>query len=139
MVKRGDLGQRRFDCFYDNLDGSLEWYECSLWLAQPNTEGVYVIYLSATETCNTRIVYVGQGHLRRRIKSHQKPKSDVTGAVPCRVNQYRLCVSWAIVKTEKTRKGVERYLAEELLPEEGKQWHNTIPIRVELPKFRQLW
>ena len=139
-MKRADLErlQKRFELFYDRLEDALEWYEQSFWSVQPKASGVYVIYLH-TEPHRVRVIYVGHGNVRKRIKCHQKPESGVMSAVPRIHDRYKLCVAWAIVKVRKDRKGIERYLAEELFPEAGKQWHNDNPIKVNLPQFWLHW
>ena len=139
-MKRADLErfQKRFELFYDRLEDDLEWYEQSFWSVQPKASGVYVIYLH-TESHRVRVIYVGHGNVRQRIKSHQKSESGVMSAVPRVQDRYKLCVAWAIVKVRKDRKGIERYLAEELFPEAGELWHNDNPIKVNPPQFRLHW
>lgn len=139
MVKRGDLLQKHFDWFYDRLEGDLEWYEQSFWVKQPRRNGVYVIYLY-TDTNNLRVLYVGQGNFRERInRAHQKAESRTMNAVPNVQDKWRLCVARAYVRTKRTRKGIERYLAEELYPEAGERWDNVVPIRVNQPPLRFRW
>ena len=53
-------------------------------------------------------------------------------ALPDVQDRYKLCVSWAILIGRQERKGVERYVAEELEPEAGEQWHNINSRQGEL-------
>ena len=134
MVNR----QLLLELLYDRLDNDLEWHEQSFWSRQPRANGVYVVYLYPGAS-NRRVIYVGHGNFWHRMREHRKPESRVMSALPDVQDRYKLCVSWAILIGRQERKGVERYVAEELEPEAGEQWHNIIPVKVNLPPLRLRW
>lgn len=87
-------------------------------------EGVYVIWYGGP---NGRVVAVGQGAIRERLKAHR--------ADP-RLESYRplnLIVSWAVVSAD-LRAGVERFLAESYRPlvSDGIPDHGVLPVAVNL-------
>lgn len=45
-----------------------------------------------------------------------------------------LRVSWAPVESERDRRGIERYLADQLRPSMGYHWPKVEPIPVNLPE-----
>ena len=113
----------------------LSWAKCcgDVWcrlnhldLSTVSGDGVYVIWYVDDELDDVYI-YVGQGILGGRLEFH-RTNDDV--------QFYKdfgtLYVTWAKVPSQK-RDGVEKYLADELLPLEGKQHPDVRPIEVNLP------
>ena len=90
--------------------------------------GVYVIWRWGTTSRRMRVLYVGQGNIRRRIRQH---RHNIRAHPMGREGDLR--VTWALVKSEDARSGIERYLANELKPRFGKHWPAVEPIAVDLP------
>ena len=114
---------------------NLRWIKCQgdVWcqlnmvnLDHPhfdNMDGVYVIWHGGT---GADVVYVGQGHVRDRLKEHRTNRE-----IQAFVN-LGLFVTWAAVQQEY-RDGVERFLAQDLKPKVGKTFPDCLPITVNLP------
>ena len=86
-------------------------------------EGVYIIWHGGKKP---RVVYVGQGKIRDRIRAH---RSDVE--IQEFVSQ-TLFVTWASVGRQQ-RNGVERYLADRWRPKVGSSHPDVLPIEVSSP------
>ena len=69
-------------------------------------EGVYVIWHSGREA---RVVYIGQGRIRKRLEEHRNDKrvQQYATSVPMSV----LFVTWAKVLAPQDRYGIEKHLA----------------------------
>ncbi|MEA3312114.1 MAG: hypothetical protein U9Q76_07850 [candidate division WOR-3 bacterium] len=94
-----------------------------------NFEGVYVIWHGGEEPIRQRIVRVGQGKIRERLKEH-KEDEEILAFKP-----KGLYVTWAAVDG-RSRDGVERYLGDTLnpkTPKKDKRFPDATPIRVNLP------
>jgi len=88
-----------------------------------NLEGVYIIWHGGQAPAT---VYVGAGNIAERLAAHRQDS---------RILQYSslgLFVTWAAV-IAPFRDGVERYLADKLLPKEGSAHPNVTPISTNLP------
>lgn len=86
-------------------------------------EGVYMIWHGGS---TPRVVYVGQGNIRDRLRSH---RSDVS------IQQYEgfdIFATWASVP-QHHRNGVEAHLASVWSPLEGTTHPNVPPIQVNSP------
>ena len=114
----------------------LSWKKCGgdVWcrlnhldLSTVSGNGVYVIWY-VDDDMDQVYVYVGQGILRERLESHR-----TNDDVQCYKNLGTLYVTCAKVTSQKERYGVEKYLANELLPLEGERHPDVIPIEVNLP------
>ena len=114
----------------------LSWAKCSgdVWcrlnrldLSKVSGDGVYVIWYVDGEL-NDVYVYVGQGTLKERLEFHQ-----TNDDVQFYKNFGTLYVTCAQLRSQKKRYGVEKYLADRLLPLEGKRHPNVDPIKVNLP------
>ena len=101
----------------------LNWFECDIDgdLTEVSERGVYVIW------CDDLCIYVGQGSIRDRLEYH-RTNDDVQAYG----DFGRLYVTWAKVSSHK-RDGVEKYLADELDPQEGELHPDVDPIKVNLP------
>lgn len=88
-----------------------------------NFGGVYIIW-SGGQTPAT--VYVGQGEIAARLKDHRKEQDILQHS------HLGLFVTWAKVG-QPNWDGVERFLADRLLPKEGTRHPNVTPIQVNLP------
>ncbi len=75
-----------------------------------------------------RVLYVGQGNIRRRIRQHRHN----IRAYPIE-RQDDLRVTRALVESEDERSGIERYMADELRPRFGSKWPKVEPVPVNLP------
>jgi len=83
-----------------------------------NLNGVYIIWSGKIT------IYVGSGFIRDKISEN---RNDI------RINSYKdLKVVWAHVD-EQNLQGVEKYLANTLLPREGERHPEVIPIAVNFP------
>lgn len=85
--------------------------------------GVYIIWHGGTDP---KVVYVGQGNIRDRLKNHRSDR---------RIQQYKdldLYVTWATVSAQE-RAGVEAYLADYWNPKEGEQHPDARYINVNSP------
>lgn len=91
-------------------------------LTKVSGDGVYLI------RCDDLWIYVGQGSIRDRFKFHQT-NEDVQSYSKLGT----LYVAWAKVPSKKKRYGVEKYLADKLLPLEGGRHPDVDPIKVNLP------
>ena len=89
-----------------------------------DASGVYIIWHGGNPS---RVVYVGQGNIVDRLKSHRND---------ARILAYRksgtLMVTWASVAWN-FRDGVERYLADQLHPLVGDAHPNVLGIAVNSP------
>ena len=93
--------------------------------------GVYVIWRRGVRPRGAmRVLYVGQGNIRRRIRQHRH-----NIRVYPRGREADLRVTWALVESEDERSGIERYLANELRPRFGKYWPRVEPVAVNLPQL----
>jgi hypothetical protein len=114
---------------------NLQWNKCDgnqwcnfliLNLDHPhfdNFEGVYIIWHGAPDPA---VVYVGQGFIKDRLKSHREEPW---------VQKYKtqgLLVTWAKVDRQ-SRDGVERFLANKWQPKEGEKHPDVPPIEVNSP------
>lgn len=86
-------------------------------------EGVYVIWHGGTDP---RTVYVGQGNIRERLTSHRDDPNILQYA------RRGLFVTWAEVDV-RYRSGIERYLADRLMPLHGVQHPQVPPVVVNFP------
>ena len=97
---------------------------CGLERLNLNTvtgSGVYVIW------AGNKWVYVGQGDIASRVQVH-KNASTILGYRDIG----RLMVTWAVLPASQMD-GIERYLADTLMPAEGEQHPVALPIPVNLP------
>ncbi len=92
--------------------------------------GVYIIWRRGVPSRRMRVLYVGQGNIRRRIRQH---RHNIRAHPRGREGDLR--VAWALVEDPAERSGVERYLADELRPRFGSQWPRVGPVRVNLPEL----
>ena len=115
---------------------SLNWIKCQgdVWcnfnavnldhIHFNDTEGVYIIWHGGA---NPKVVYVGKGNIRDRIKYHRE-RSDIQ-----QFSYLNLFVTWAKVKPEY-QDGVEAYLANNWKPPiVGDRHPDTDPIFVNSP------
>lgn len=114
---------------------NLKWIKCQgeVWcvlnqvdLDSPhfnNMDGVYVIWHGGPDAA---VVYVGQGHVRDRLKEHRTNKEIQAFA------RLSLFVTWAAVQ-QGQRDGVERFLAEKLKPKVELKMPEALPTTVNLP------
>ena len=90
-----------------------------------NLHGVYIIWHGGP---NPKVVYVGQGNIKERIKKH---RSDP------RIQQYvnlDLYVTWGKVDEKRDRDGVELYLAKTWnLEDSGRHPQTSPPMKVNSP------
>ena len=113
----------------------LSWVKCvsSVWckLSAVNLDhehfvdmaGVYVIWHGGD---NPSVVYVGQGVIEDRLRSHRTDE---------RIQEYAnldLYVTWARVEPAN-RDGVERYLRDKWKPKVGDRFPDANPIEVNSP------
>lgn len=85
--------------------------------------GVYIIWHGGPEP---KVVYIGQGDIRVRLKKH---RTDLE------IQQYAhldLYVTWATV-SQQDRDGIEAYLADYWNPKEGEQHPDARLINVNSP------
>ncbi len=114
---------------------TLTWGKCSgntwcnfltLKLDHPlfsGLEGVYVIWHGGPSPAT---VYVGQGIIAERLRAHRTDSRILKHAVN------GLFVTWAPVDA-LSRDGVERFLAEKLVPKEVSRTPEASPINVNIP------
>ena len=88
-----------------------------------NTEGVYVIWHGGT---NPKVVYVGRGNIRERIREHRQ-RTDIQ-----EYSRFTLFVTWAKVAPE-FQEGVEAYLASYWKPKAEKKHPTAEHITVNSP------
>ena len=67
--------------------------------------GVYVIWRRGTASRRQRVLYVGQGNIRRRIRQH---RHNIRAYPMGREGDLR--VTWVLVESRDERSGIERYL-----------------------------
>ena len=118
----------------------LSWAKCrgDVWcrlnqldLSTVSGDGVYVIWCDhEMDGIDHMYVYVGQGSIRDRLQSHKANRRIASYA-----KYGTLYATWAAVSSQ-SRDGVERFLADELEPWEGKEHPDVPPIEVNLP-FRK--
>ena len=91
-----------------------------------NLHGIYCIFqLVPAKYKLYHTIYVGSGIIRNRIKAHRKEPN---------IKRYKyLLVTWAEIPKQGNREGVERYLADELIPLEGSDYPDVEPIAVNFP------
>ncbi len=82
--------------------------------------GVYVIWRAS----DGRVVYVGSGEIAARLMEHRRATWATT--------QGALLATWTPIP-EGQRAGVERFLAHQFNPLEGKAYPAVAPITVNLP------
>ena len=104
-------------CHLDRVD--LESFE--------DVRGVYVIWNPEMDSHSTNVVRVGQGHINGRLADHRND-SEITDH-----GKDDLRVTWAAVKGQVNRRGIERYLADRLNPLVGSRFPDVTPIQVNLP------
>ena len=88
-----------------------------------HADGVYMIWHGGK---TPRVVYVGQGNIRKRLQFHRNNT---------KIQQYAnldLFVTWAVVPQER-RNGVEVYLATHWRPLIGENHSDAAPIAVNFP------
>ncbi|MHC8510455.1 MAG: hypothetical protein ACYYKD_13920 [Rhodospirillales bacterium] len=90
--------------------------------------GVYIIWHNGAFSKNAEVVRVGQGDVEDRLSAHWQ---DVN--ITRHKNRGMLLVTWAVVLSEHTRDGIERFLGDTLKPLEGKRFPNAVPISVNYP------
>ena len=90
--------------------------------------GVYVIWRRTTPSRRQRVLYVGQGNIRRRIRQH---RHNIWAYPMGREGDLR--VTWALVESGDERSGIGRYLADQLQSRLGHHWPKVEPIPVNLP------
>ena len=117
----------------------VEWVSCvggwcrlkDLFLDGMRTHyGVYIIWRRGVPSRRMRVLYVGQGNIRRWIRQH---RHNIRAYPKGREGDLR--VTWALVESESERSGIERYLADELKPRFGKKWPRVEPVPVNLPQM----
>lgn len=102
------------------------------WLDPENTNwatvncyGVYAIWRVGNYTVPPRYVRIGQGQIADRVQAHMR---DAT------ITQHRpLRFTFAAVNALQVD-GVERYLAETMIPLVGHRFPDVLPIPVNLPR-----
>ncbi len=113
----------------------LDWAKCvgGVWcsfqevnLAGVNTRGVYMIWYLGKQGQAGRVVYVGQGNIADRLRSHRDNRQIQAFA------SHGLLVSWASVAPAHLD-GVERYLADQWQPLVGDAHPNVSSIAVNAP------
>ena len=104
-----------------------------------NLRGVYVIWYW-DKLGNPIAIRVGQGEIRERILYHRtNPQITAYRTIqqfpPRPIPEFRpLYVTWAEVRIQDKRLGVERYLANMLKPLVG-EYPDVLPIQVNLPPW----
>ena len=88
--------------------------------------GVYIIWYQGKQGQAGKVVYVGQGDIASRLRSHRQNSRIQAYAA------HGLLVSWASVDA-RYRDGVERYLADTWKPLVGEAHPVTSPIAVKAP------
>ena len=88
-----------------------------------NSSGVYVIWHGGE---NPATVYVGKGHIARRIRFHRNSDEIL------KFSHLGLFVTWAQVSPSH-QEGVERFLAASLNPKAGENHPHVTPITVNFP------
>lgn len=86
-------------------------------------KGVYIIWHGGQQPAT---VYVGQGNIADRIRDHRKDSNIL------QYLSYGLFVTWAQVG-DSSLDGVERFLADTLIPKEGSLHPSVSPIAVNFP------
>jgi hypothetical protein len=102
-----------------------DWCSFStLDLGTVDEEGIYIIWHTGNPS---RVVYVGQGDVASRIRTHRTDS---------RITQYAqsgtLKVTWAAVSA-RYRDGIERYLADKWSPLVGDAHPEVLPLAVNSP------
>ena len=92
--------------------------------------GVYIIWRRGVPSRRMRVLYVGKGNIRRRIRQH---RHNIRAYPWGREGDLR--VTWVLVGSKYDRSGVERFLADELKPRFGSKWPKVEPIPVNLPEL----
>ena len=87
-------------------------------------QGVYIIWHAGNPS---RVVYVGQGDIASRLRSH-RTRPDINGYA----RYGSLYVTWASVPASQ-QDGVERYLADKWSPLVGDAHPDVLPIAVNTP------
>lgn len=95
----------------------------SVDLSNVTTNGVYIIWHAGNPG---KVVYVGQGDVADRVKSHRS-NSDILA-----YSKLGLYVTWASVSATQ-KDGVERYLADTWSPLVGDAHPAANPIAVNSP------
>lgn len=88
-----------------------------------NLSGVYVIWHGGS---NPSTVYVGRGNIAQRIREHRNSDEIL------KFSHLGLFVIWAQV-APSSQEGVERFLADSLMPKVGTAHPNVPPIQVNFP------
>ena len=110
------------------------WYSFK-WISMKQLglqRGIYIIWYPEIDDWPLRVAYVGQGIVRNRIFHHLCRFSRILDKLE-RVEHLRL--TWTLVPDQTDRDGIERYLAEVLLPEVGETWPEALAIKVNLPDW----
>lgn len=89
-----------------------------------STDGVYIIWHSGNPA---QVVYIGQGDVASRIKTHRN-RQEITKYA----SKGQLLVTWASVLAHQ-KDGVERFLADKWNPLIGDAHPNVLPITVNSP------
>lgn len=92
-------------------------------LSNVTARGCYIIWYRGNPG---RVVYVGQGDVQDRIRTHRKDARILA------YQAYGLLVTWAAVQAYQMD-GVERYLADAWNPQVGEQHPDAAPIAVNSP------
>ena len=113
---------------------AVHWYksESSQWLKLKDLDlthslvkqrGVYIVFVFDA----LDVLYVGQGYVAQRLEERKRDRRILELA-----DLDELCVTWARIAGEAKRKGVERFLADTLIPLVGE--HPKVPpIAVNVP------
>lgn len=86
--------------------------------------GVYIIWHGGP---NSKVVKVGQGNIRERVKDHRKDPDILA------YENLSLYVTWTCDITGQELDGVENYLGNKLNPLVAERFPEAIPISVNLP------
>lgn len=108
----------------------LEWkHQVTLHCADTSAYGVYVIW--KVSLLGAAAEYVGSGRIGERLLEHSTKWAYIGNHVP---NQFlsRYEASYANVHSEYA-KGVEKFLAESMMPEYGERHPDVAEIAVNLP------
>jgi hypothetical protein len=118
------------------MNGFLEWHKCKAgeWCALldldlehqhfDDMEGVYIIWCGEQNTVALR---VGEGCIRDCLAKERNIRQIVAIG-----QRYPLYVTWAKIGA-KFRRGVVRYISEEIKPKLTRPYQNIAPIEVNLP------
>ena len=98
-----------------NFDTMLE----SLW------DGVYILWQRNLPAEST-LLYVGQGNIGSRMRSHRASFGFIDVLNP-------IMVSWTYVWAEEQRLGIEKYLHRRLVPLHSRSYHSGPEMEVNLP------